>query len=37
MADNECPVCGLDEDEWDHEECEEAQQVEPYSPEEDPR
>lgn len=29
---DECPVCGLPEEKYDHEECEEAQQVEPYSP-----
>jgi hypothetical protein len=33
LADTECPVCGLPEVEWDHEPCEEAQQVEPYDPE----
>ena len=30
---NECPVCGLDEDRFDHDACEQAQQVEPYNPE----
>lgn len=28
----ECPICGLDEEAWDHEACEEAQQIEPYRP-----
>lgn len=27
-----CPVCGLDEADFDHEPCERAQQVEPYDP-----
>lgn len=30
--DDACPVCGTSETEYDHETCEEAQQVEPYEP-----